>query len=504
LSYSDVDVIIVGAGVAGIGIAMHLERRHPDKTYAILDRREDIGGTWDLFRYPGVRSDSDLHTYAYTFKPWIDDHALADGPSILRYLDEAVVEHGIRDQIRFGYTVLEAGWSSDDARWTIVAERRDDGERVELTARWLVSAAGYFRYDQGYTPDLAGLDRFGGTVVHPQHWPENLDHSEKRVVVIGSGATAVTLVPALSRRARHVTMLQRTPSYMLSMPGVDPVYQAAKRMLGAVRAHRITRRKNLCYSLLSYRAMRRFPRQSSKVLRSAAAKQLPDGYDVDKHFTPPYDPWDQRLCAVLDGDLFEAVSSGRVSVVTDTIREITESGLALESGTTIDADIIVTATGLDLVPMGDVAYSVDGRPVRLNSTVAYKSMMLSGLPNFVFVFGYTNDSWTLKVDLVAEHFCRLLSLMDEREYDYAVPEGPHPDLPTAPMIDLTSGYISRGIDRFPRQGPVAPWLVKMDYAYDRKVLLRGPVGDHLRLARTVARQSPPLRAVGAGHERRFD
>jgi monooxygenase len=477
------DVIIIGAGVAGIGMAVHLQRRQPGKSYVILDRREQIGGTWDLFRYPGVRSDSDLHTYAYSFKPWTEDQAFADGPSIMRYLAETIDEHRIRDQIRLGHEVLEARWCSQDARWTIVAQHR--GEHVELTSRWLLSGAGYFRYDQGYTPDIPGLDRFEGVVVHPQHWPQDLDHAGKRIVVIGSGATAVTLVPALAERAAHVTMLQRTPTYMVTVSNTDPVYHAAKRVAGPARAHRITRRKNLVVDDLVYRALRRFPARASKFIRSSAAKQLPQDYEVDIHFNPPYDPWDQRLCVVLDGDLFKAVSAGRASVVTDRIREVTETGVMLESGATVDADVIVTATGLDLIPMGGLDYTVDDAPVDLGRTVAYKSMMLSGMPNFVYVFGYTNASWTLKVDLVAEHLARLMSLMDEREYDYAIPQRPDPGLPTAPLFDLTSGYITRAIDRFPKQGTVAPWIARMDYRYDRRVLHDGPVGDHLTFGRAV-------------------
>jgi monooxygenase len=495
-----VDVVIIGAGVAGIGIAAHLQRRQPGMSYMILDRRSAVGGTWDLFRYPGVRSDSDLHTYAYSFKPWTDDQVLADGPSITRYIEEAVAEQGIGPQIRFGHEVEEAHWSSQDARWTIVARRGDDGERVELTVRWLVSAAGYFRYDAGYTPDIPGLDLFEGSVVHPQLWPQDLDYSGKRIVVIGSGATAITLVPALSGQAAHVTMLQRTPTYLMSVPGRDVAFQAAKRLLGPARAHRLTRRRNLWLDSLSYRAMRRFPSRATKLLLSSVAKHLPEGYEVDTHFRPPYKPWDQRLCAVLDNDLFAAVSAGRASVVTDRIREVTGSGIVLESGATLEADIIVTATGMDLMAMGGVQYSVDGEPLSVSDTVAYKSMMLSGVPNFVYLIGYTNSSWTLKVDSVAEHFCRLLSLMDEREVDYALPQAPDPSLPTAPLFGLTSGYVARAIDRFPKQGAVAPWLVKMDFRYDRRVLLDGPVGDHLEFGRAMATDATP-RPIRAAIER---
>ncbi len=488
----DVDVLIVGAGVSGIGLAVHLRDKRPEKTYAILDARERIGGTWDLFRFPGIRSDSDLHTYAYDFKPWTDGKSLADGPSIMHYLQETVDEHEIGRHIRFGHRVTEACWCSDDARWTVRAEREPDGEMVEMTARWLLWGGGYFRYDRGYTPPIPGLDRFGGQVVHPQHWPQELEYEGKRIVVLGSGATAVTLVPELSRKAAHVTMLQRTPTYLIALPGTDPVYELSSRWLGPVRGHRITRWKNLRLDDLVYRLMRRFPSRSSKAIRSWVADRLPEGYDVDTHFNPPYNPWDQRLCVVLEGDLFEAIGEGRASVVTDRIGAVTETGIRLESGDMLEADIIVTATGLDLIPLGGLNYTVDGRPISLGDTITYKSMMLTGMPNFVYVFGYTNMSWTLKVDLVAEHFCRLLSLMDEREYDYAVPDAPDPRAPSAPMFDLTSGYIQRVVAQFPKQGATEPWTVKMDYSYDRRVLLEGPVGDHLNLFRAPEAQQPAL------------
>jgi monooxygenase len=488
----DVDVLIVGAGVSGIGMAAHLHTKQPSKTYALIDARDQIGGTWDLFRYPGVRSDSDLHTYAYDFKPWTDIKAFADGPSIMNYLQQAVEEHSITPQIRFGYDVRSAHWSSDDARWTIRAERRSDGEPVDTTARWLFWGGGYFRYDRGYTPEIPGLEDFGGRLVHPQQWPEDIDFAGKRIVVIGSGATAVTLVPALSKTAAHVTMLQRTPTYMLALPGTDPVYQLSSRLFGPARAHRLTRWKNLLLDDVSYRAMRRFPGRSSKILRSWVAKELPEGYDIETHFSPPYNPWDQRLCVVLDSDLFQAISEGRASVATDRIRRVTQAGMELDSGRSLEADIIVTATGLDLVPMGGIEYTVDGRQIDIGDTIAYKSMMLAGLPNFVYSFGYINASWTLKVNLVAQHLCRLLALMDEREYDYAIPDAPDPREPTAPMFEMTSGYIRRAVDHFPKQGSSEPWKIRMDYGYDRKLLLEGPVGDHMRFFRASeqAKASP--------------
>ena len=492
----EIDVLIIGAGISGIGAAAHLQSSRPATLYAILEARETSGGTWDLFRYPGLRSDSDLHTFGYAFKPWLGDRALADGPSILRYLRETITEYGIEQNIRFGHKVREAHWSSDDACWTVHAEQGPDATLVQITARWLFCAGGYFRYDRGYTPDLPGLEQFGGRVVHPQSWPEGLDYSNKRVVVVGSGATAVTLVPALCDKAAHVTMLQRTPTYVLSVPRVDPVHAIASAWLGRERAHHLVRWKNVLLDRLVFAGSRRYPARARKLLHWLTARELPGGYDVDKHFAPPYNPWDQRLCAALDGDLFRVIRDGRASVVTDRIRAVTETGLSLESGAMLEADIIVTATGLELLPMAGVTYRVDGHAIRLRDTITYKGMMLTGLPNFVYALGYTNASWTLKVDLIAQHFCRLLSLMDEREYDYTVPEAPPPHARTAPLIDLTSGYAIRGREMLPRQASVAPWALKMDYLHDRRVLLDGPVGDHLRFFRTRGAVKPRASLAG--------
>jgi monooxygenase len=477
----DFDVLIVGAGISGIAAAAHLTRERPGTTYAILEGRESFGGTWDLFRYPGIRSDSDLHTFCYPFKPWVADESIADGASILSYLAETVEEYGIADNVRFGHKVGAAEWSTVYACWTVHAEH--DGEPVELTARWLFCAGGYYDYDRGHAPEFPGAERFEGTVVHPQFWPDDLDWTGKKVVVIGSGATAVTLVPAMADRAAHVAMLQRTPTYVVAAPAVDPIHLWLKRWLGPVRAHRIARWKNVRLDRLIFGGSRRFPDQVRKLIRSHNVKELPPGFEVDTHFNPPYNPWDQRMCAAQDGDFFAAIRAGRASIATGQIKTIIEDGLELESGERVEADLIVTATGLEMIPFAGIAYAVDGEPVDLGRTVTYKGMMLTGMPNFVYSLGYTNASWTLKVDLVCRHFIRLLGLMEDRDYDSAVPEEPDGEVGTSPLVDLGSSYVMRAADRFPKQGPREPWLLRMDYLYDRRLLLDGPVGDHLRLHR---------------------
>jgi monooxygenase len=475
------DVLIVGAGISGIGAAVHLTRGRPGTTYTILEGRESFGGTWDLFRYPGIRSDSDLHTFCYAFKPWVADESIADGASILRYLAETVEEYGIADIVRFDHKVGAAEWSTEDACWIVQAEH--DDEPVELTARWLFCAGGYYNYDRGHAPEFPGADRFEGTVVHPQFWPDDLDWTGRKVVVIGSGATAVTLVPAMAESAAHVTMLQRTPTYVVAAPAVDPIHLWLKRWLGPVRAHRIARWKNVRLDKLIFGGSRRFPDRVRKMIRSHNVKELPPGFEVDTHFNPPYDPWDQRMCAAQDGDLFAAIRGGRASVATGRIGTFTEDGIELESGEKIEADLIVTATGIEMIPFAGISYSVDGERVDIGQTVTYKGMMLTGMPNFVYALGYTNASWTLKVDLVCEHFIRLLALMEDRDYGWAVPEEPVGEGAAKPLVDLGSGYVRRAADRFPKQGPREPWLLRMDYLYDRRLLLEGPVGDHVRLYR---------------------
>jgi monooxygenase len=498
---TDVDVVIVGAGLSGIGAARHLQDAFPGKqsalpgkTYTILEARDAIGGTWDLFRYPGVRSDSDMHTLGYRFRPWARPDAIADGASILRYVRDTAAETGIDQHIRFGHQVISATWSSDDAEWTVRASR--DGETVTLTCRFLLMCSGYYRYDAGYRPEFPGIANYRGPVVHPQHWPDDLDHAGKRVVVIGSGATAVTLVPALAETAGHVTMLQRSPTYILPLPTEDPVAAKLVQLLGARRGYAITRWKNVLVNMLIYRLSRRRPDMLRGWIRKLTIKQLPPGYDVDTHFKPVYNVWDQRLCFVPDGDLFKAISDGRASVVTDQIASFTENGLQLASGKELAADVIVTATGLRLLPLGGAELTVDGEPVRLPETMAYKGMMLSGVPNCVFTIGYTNASWTLKADLVSEYTCRLLRYMDARGYDSCVPVNDDPRIAERPLLDFAAGYVVRSIDQFPKAGSRRPWRLGMNYLHDVVTVRYGKINDgSMRFSRRKARPGP----VRPGH-----
>jgi monooxygenase len=482
-----VDVLIVGAGLSGIGAAWHLQQQHPGRSYAILEARAASGGTWDLFRYPGIRSDSDLSTFAYAFKPWTGEKAIADGPDILRYIRETASEAGIDRHIRYGHRVMRASWSTPEARWTVEAERADTGETVRLTAGWLFCASGYYRYDEGYTPPLEGAEAFGGQVVHPQHWPEDLDVAGKRMVVIGSGATAVTLVPALVRQGARVTMLQRSPSYVLPLPMRDPVADRLRKWFGDARGHELTRRKNIWRQRALYGFCQRHPKLARKLIRFVTAKQLPAHVDVDTHFNPKYDPWDQRLCAVPDGDLFRTLRHREAEIVTDRIDTLTETGVRLASGRELEADVIVTATGLNLLVFGGVQVEVDGTPVSVSDTLAYRGMMLSGVPNFAFAIGYTNSSWTLKVDLVCEHLCRLLGHMDAHGHEQAVPVNDDPEMETRPLLDFSAGYVQRSVDQLPRQGSGSPWHLSMSYYEDVEHLRRGPVEDPaLRFSRRPA------------------
>jgi cation diffusion facilitator CzcD-associated flavoprotein CzcO len=472
-----VDVLIVGAGVSGIGAAYYLQRDHPGRSYAILEGRGASGGTWDLFRYPGVRSDSDLHTFGYEFRPWRSATAIADSDSILAYLRETAAAYGIDRKIRYHTTVTSAAWSSADARWTVTTQDAVTGERGTVTCAWLFCAAGYYRYDQGFTPEFAGRGRFRGPVVHPQHWPQDLDYAGKRVVVIGSGATAVTLIPALAPDAAHVTMLQRTPSYVLPVPARDKTNARLTRLLGPRRAYAITRRMNIWRQVTIWKACQKYPGAARKVIRGINAKQLPAGYPVDEHFNPPYGPWDQRMCVVPDGDLFRVIRDGRASVVTGQIDTFTEDGVLLADGRELPADIIVTATGLNVQALGGIALTVDGEPVRVPERLVYKGTMLSGVPNFAFVFGYTNASWTLKVGLVGEYLTRLLSYMDARGFGVARPVAAEPGMPGRPFTDFASGYIRRALDVLPRQGSRAPWRISPTYSDDVRLLRKQPVED---------------------------
>ena len=442
-----------------------------------MRRATTIGGTWDLFRYPGIRSDSDLHTFAYEFKPWTSDNAIADGDEILDYLEETLDENDLGPYVRFGHRVLSADFSSADGRWTVCVERVDTGERFELTCGVLFSAAGYYDYASGYTPEFEGRSSFTGAVVHPQAWPEDLDHTGKRVVVIGSGATAVTLIPAMAGDAAHITMLQRSPSYVMSLPGKDPIANALRRVLPARTAYRITRRMNIARQRFIYDLSMRRPKLVRRLIRFMTKHQLPAGYAVDTHFKPRYNPWEERMCAVRNGDMFAAIRSGKASIVTDRIVRFTEHGILLESGQELYADIIVTATGLRMLAFGGMTLSVDGAAVDLADTLAYKSVLLSGIPNFAFAVGYTNSSWTLKVDLVCEHLCRLLSHMDAHGYDTVVAVADDPTIRRRPLLDLHAGYVRRAVDAFPKQGSHGPWTMEMSYAADRERLRTGPVED---------------------------
>jgi monooxygenase len=472
-----VDVLVVGAGLSGVGAGYHLQAECPTKTYAILEARDAIGGTWDLFRYPGIRSDSDMYTLGYRFKPWTNPKAIADGPAILQYVRDTAREHGVDRHIRFGHRVVRAEWSPGDARWTVHAQRTDTGENVTLTCGFVFMCSGYYRYDEGYTPEFAGTERFPGPIAHPQHWPDDLDYAGKRVAVIGSGATAVTLVPALAETAAHVTMLQRSPSYIISLPAEDPIAGFLRKVLPQRLAYHVVRWKNVLMTMASFELSRRRPRIAKALVRKGVERQLPPGYDIDTHFKPTYNPWDQRLCLVPNGDLFEAIRGGRASVVTDRIETFTERGLKLASGAELEADVIVTATGLNLLALGGMEIVVDGREVKLPETMGYKGMMLSGVPNLAIALGYTNASWTLKCDLTCEYVCRLLKHMDANGYRQCTPQVNDPTVRPEPFIDFSSGYIVRSIDEFPRQGSKPPWRLYQNYARDIMTLRFGAVED---------------------------
>ncbi len=472
-----VDVLIVGGGLSGIGAACHVRRRCPERSFAILEMRDDLGGTWDLFRYPGIRSDSDMQTLGYSFAPWKDANTIADGPAILNYIRETAVQYGVTEQIHYGLRVISASWSTPDARWTVTAEQVKTGERVSVACSFLHLCGGYYSFDQGYTPKFPGSEDFQGTIVHPQRWPEDLDYAGKRVAVIGSGATAITLVPALAQRACEVTMVQRSPSYVVALPRVDALAKLARRVLPPMAAYQAVRWKNVALMSLSYQLSRRRPGLVKAVIRKAVKAQLPEGLDVDTHFKPSYDPWDQRLCVCPDGDLFRALRHRRASIVTDRIDTFTETGIALSSGKELQADVVVTATGLQLLALGGLALSVDGEPVELSDHMAYKGTMLSGVPNLALVIGYTNASWTLKCDLTCEYVCRLLNRMRDGGFAYCFPAADDPSIEPEPLLGLASGYILRSLDDFPTQGSRKPWKLQQNYALDLMVLRYGSLED---------------------------
>ncbi|MDX2044183.1 MAG: NAD(P)/FAD-dependent oxidoreductase [Acidobacteriota bacterium] len=472
-----VDVLIVGAGLSGIGAACHLQRECPNKTIAILEGRATMGGTWDLFRYPGIRSDSDMYTMGYKFKPWREPKSIADGPSILNYIRETAAEYGIEQKIRFNQKVVNASWSSETARWTVESRHSETGEVTLATCNWLMMCSGYYKYDAGYTPEFPGFDQFQGTVIHPQKWPENLDYSGKRVVVIGSGATAVTLIPSMAKAASHVTMVQRSPTYMVSLPGSDALANFIRHFLPEKLVYLLTRLKNVLFGMLIYQLSQRRPEFVKSLIKKQLRKELGPDYDVDRHFTPPYNPWDQRMCLVPDGDFFIALRENRASIVTDLIDSFTPTGLQMKSGEHLDADIIVTATGLDLVAMGGASLVVDGQPVELNKTMNYKGCMLTGVPNVAFVFGYTNASWTLKADLLSEYVCRMLNYMDKHNYRQVTVRLNDPEVQELPLLDLTSGYVQRAMERFPRQGSKLPWRLYQNYFFDTMMIRFGSIED---------------------------
>jgi monooxygenase len=471
------DVLIVGAGISGISAAYHLQTQCPSKSYAILEGREGLGGTWDLFRYPGIRSDSDMYTLGFSFRPWTNAKAVADGSSILAYVRETAEAYGIDRKIRYRHRVVRARWSSQDARWTVEAIDTSSGATVRLTCSFLFMCAGYYDYEEGYTPDLEGRQLFRGRIVHPQKWTSDIDYAGKKVVVIGSGATAVTLVPELAKLAEHVTMLQRSPSYIVSIPERDALANWMRERLPGDLAYSITRWKNVLLAMAFFSYCRRFPRSASRLIIGQVKKMVRGAVDVETHFTPVYKPWDQRLCLVPDGDLFQALRGGRVSIVTDHIETFTETGIKLRSGEKLDADLVVTATGLRLKFLGGLDMEVDGKRIEPHKTMAYKGMMCSDVPNLALAIGYTNASWTLKCDLTSEYVCRLINHMDAHGYTQCCPRRNDPRLKEEPLLDFSSGYVQRSIDKFPRQGSFAPWRVYQNYALDRMMLKYGRLDD---------------------------
>jgi cation diffusion facilitator CzcD-associated flavoprotein CzcO len=479
-----VDVVVVGAGLSGVGAGYRLQTERPGDSYLILESRATMGGTWDLFTYPGVRSDSDMFTLGYPFKPWREAKAIADGASILGYIKETAAEFGIDERIRYSTKVTAADWSSEDSLWTLTLERTGPGgaERHTMTCGFLYSCAGYYDYDTTYTPELPGLDSFGGRVVHPQFWPEDLDFAGQRVVVIGSGATAVTLVPSMSQgegAASHVTMLQRSPTWISAVPGSDRHADKIREVLPPALAHKVVRAKNIAFTTGFYQFCRRRPEQARKLLLGMATKILGDADLVARHFTPSYDPWDQRLCAVPDADLFKAIKAGRAEVVTDTIDSFVPEGIRLSSGEVLEADLVVTATGLQLLAFGGISPSVDGETVALDEQFVWQGAMITGVPNFAVCIGYTNASWTLRADLSSRLVCKVLGWMED--HDYAAVE-PVPDrrLAERPLLDLAAGYVQRSIAAFPRQGDSGPWRVRQNYVLDAATTMRTNLAKTLR------------------------
>ncbi|MDO5622956.1 MAG: NAD(P)/FAD-dependent oxidoreductase [Paracoccus sp. (in: a-proteobacteria)] len=479
------DILILGAGMSGIGCAAYLRQHLPHKSWHILEMRTDVGGTWDLFRYPGIRSDSDLYSFAYDFRPWNSRKAIAEGPEIKAYIAATADDYAIRDQISFGRKVLACDWSSERGLWRVTVQA---GAAQEIwQARWIFSATGYYDYDQGYQPDFPGEADFAGQIIHPQHWPEGLDYSGKRVAVIGSGATAVTLLPALAEKAAHVVQVQRSPTYIMPQPSEDRLARWLRPFLSPMRLHRLMRRKTHFERHLFWHLCQRFPQTMRRLIRWVNIRSLPRDYPVDLHFNPPYDPWDQRLCVVPDGDMFKALADGRAGIVTGQIARLTPSGIQMQDGQDIPADIIVTATGLNLKLAGGAAYSIDGQKVDWSERVIFRGMMLDGIPNLALCIGYTNASWTLKVGLICEYFCRLLAEMDAQGATICTAQRPAGGMALRPLLDFGAGYVRRAMDSLPKQGDAFPWEMGQDYHRDARLMRAGPaITPELRLERGVS------------------
>jgi monooxygenase len=491
------DVVVVGAGISGIGAAYHLQALCPDRSYVILEGREDLGGTWDLFRYPGIRSDSDMHTLGFRFKPWTASKSIADGPAILEYLRETVAEYAIEDHIRFRHLVKRAEWSSVDARWTVDTTRSDTGETVTFTCNFLYMCSGYYSYKGGYTPEFEGRERFRGEIVHPQAWPDDLDYRDKRVVIIGSGATAVTLLPSMANEAAHVTMLQRSPTYMVSAPDHDVIADALRKVLPARVAYAITRKKNTALTEFFYNRTRTAPDKVKALLLGRVRKEMGDDFDIDRHFTPRYNPWDQRICLVPNSDFFEALRSDRADVVTDHIECFTETGIRLTSGEELEADVIITATGLQLVTVGEMDFVVDGRPVDFADTWTYKGLAYSDVPNMASCFGYIAASWTLRADLTSEYVCRLLNRMRDTGTVQCTPRLRPEDRGMTPrpwIDDFSSGYMQRMMPMLPKQGDRVPWVNTQSYSKDKLLFRKSPVDDGA-MRFTTARSPAPAESL---------
>jgi len=494
VSENHIDVLIVGGGLSGIGAAYCLQEDCPGKSYLILEARERIGGTWDLFRYPGIRSDSDMYTLGYSFRPWVEGKAIADGSSILKYIKDTAADAGIDQHIRFQHCVKRAAWSSAQALWTVDVEQGDSRRPLRFTCNFLFVCGGYYSYAGGYAPEFPGEQRFTGTVIHPQKWPENLDYAGKRVVVIGSGATAVTLVPAMAQTAQHVTMLQRSPTYVVSAPNDDKIGNFLRRHLPAKLAYGMMRWRNIMFGIVFFRLCKRSPERMKNWIIKNVQKGLGADFDVGTHFTPRYNPWDQRMCLVPDGDLFDSIRQGKASVVTDQIETFTEQGIKLRSGAEVAADIIITATGLNLVAFGGIDLSVDGQPVDAAKRMNYRGTLFSGIPNFASVFGYTNASWTLKAELTCRYICRLLNHMDRTGLRICEPENNDPSLSEEPWLNLSSGYIQRVADKLPKQGSKVPWKMHQNYVLDIMSLRFGSLDDGVLKFRGAASQ-PQAAAV---------